>query len=161
MTFGDRLRATLAIIGLDDIVQVVKWPVWKTGNRLEIDRSFARRPFRLFLRKSLFHGRCGALGQSGRMEPSTEMAVARERGSSHIRASNAFIWPRLGPRGPDVVTLHVVPDSKHSPQLGLFRSHFSFRRLHSSHALPGLCRECGVAVVLDGSSSAGLGMTTN
>ncbi len=89
------------------------------------------------------------------------MAVAGERGSLHIRARNAFIWPRLGPRGPDVATRQSSPDSRHSPQLGCFRSHLSFRRLHGSHALPGFCREREGVVVLYASSSTGLGMITN
>lgn len=77
-----------------------------------------------------------------------------------MRASKAFIWPRLGPRGPDVATRHSSPDSKHNPQVGCFRSHLSFRRLHSSHALPGVCRERGGVVVVVRPSSAGLGMMT-
>lgn len=90
-----------------------------------------------------------------------EMAVGSEESSLHIRASKAFIWPRLGPRGPEAATLHLTPDSTHDPQLGCFRSHRSFRRLHASHALPGFCRERGDVAVLDRSSWTGLAMITN
>jgi hypothetical protein len=65
-----------------------------------------------------------------------------------IRACKAFRYPRLGPRGwRDVTAWQTTPEVWHDPHCGSCRSQRSFRRLHSSQAIPGFCRICAAGGV--------------